>query len=84
MKTELTAHKVGDRVIINKWVFDTYGTIKEIKGKRLGVLEDSTTTGAITYFSLRKDNTFVEVGYSLFNGAYIKNTSPIKFITRDR
>jgi len=62
-----TKFKIGDRIEINYWSHKTKGTIKEIKNKRIGILKDSTTTGVLTYFSLRKNNDFIEVGYLMYD-----------------
>ena len=70
-----TNYKIGDRVKIYGFV-DTTGVIKDIKGNKLFILKRLTTTGNLTQFSLRNDNTFVAVGYSKDDsswGGWIKN-----------
>jgi len=82
----LGGFKVGDRVIINQYVSRPQGTVKEIKGQRLLVLKDSTTTGRLTEFSLRKPNwlfkepVFIAVGYTIDEadaGGYFYAKDPI-------
>lgn len=52
----MAVYKIGDRVTITSYGNKSKGTVKGWKGKRLLVLQDSTTTGAISEYSWRKNN----------------------------
>jgi len=56
--------KVGDYILVKGYVHSTLAQIKEIKGKRISALLSTTTTGALSVYSLRKDGYFVAVGWS--------------------
>ena len=71
-----TNFKVGDTIISHSFAYDTKGEIKAIKGKRLFVLMSTTTTGLLSEFSLRNDNSFILSGWSKeerFWGGYFYN-----------
>lgn len=60
--------KINNRVVVYELGYEhlnVQGTIKEIKGQRIGILKDSTTTGCLTWFSKRKNGEFVRVGDNL-------------------
>lgn len=72
---------VGERITING-LTKKIGVIKEVTPKKVKVLLDSTTTGVLSEYSLRNDNTFVLVGYSkddAFYGGYINNIPQIDY-----
>ena len=60
---------IGSRVIIidayHGSTYNAQGTIKDIKGKCVFVLEDKTTTGALSEYTLRKNGRIVKKGYSI-------------------
>ena len=57
--------KIGDRIgVKNHSDYRSWGTITDIKGNKIFALLDSTTTGAISAYSLRNDGTYVAVGWS--------------------
>ena len=69
---------IGDRIAAIHYSWVERGTITAIKGKRISVLLDGTTTGYITDFSLRNDGSYVAVGYSKDDacaGGYFYSTS---------
>tara|TARA_R110000822_G_scaffold401_13_gene1827 strand:+ start:365 stop:826 length:462 start_codon:yes stop_codon:yes gene_type:complete len=77
-KIEIKSMRVGDRIAAKQCSWVNRGTITAIKGKRVSVLMDRTTTGAITDFSLRNDGRYVAVGYSKdegCDGGYFHSTS---------
>ena len=57
-------YNTGDRISVKQLGHSKEGTIVEIKGKRIFAIMDATTTGALSGFSLRNDNTFIAIGYS--------------------
>lgn len=56
--------KVGDIIRVKEFQSESLGKVVEVKGKRIFALMRSTTTGNISEFSLRNDNTFVAVGWT--------------------
>ena len=74
MKQMETNFKVGDRITASRLSHDQKGTIVRIEKNKIFALMDTTTTGYLTQYSLRKDNTFVAVGWSmddrLFGGTF--------------
>lgn len=74
MKQMQTNFKVGDRIEASRWSAAQSGTIVRIEKKKIYALLDTTTTGRLSEYSLRKDNTFVAVGYSMddrfFGGSF--------------
>lgn len=74
MKQMETNFKVGDRIKASHMGYDKRGTIVRITKRKIYALMDSTTTGYLDQYSLRKDNTFVAVGYSMddrfFGGSF--------------
>ncbi len=62
--------EVGDRITVNKFSTRMGGTIEELSSKRIKVLLDSTTTGKLSEYSLRKDGTWVQVGWSMNDANY--------------
>jgi len=75
MKQMQTNFKVGDRIKATAAMeAGGRGTIVKIEKKKIYVLMDTTTTGDLSEFSLRKDNTFIGVGYSMddrfFGGSF--------------
>jgi hypothetical protein len=81
--TNPTDLNVGDSIFVSGIHRHVGGTIMSVKPngvKRIGVLLDTTTTGHITTFSLRKDGRYVAVGYSMddasWGGWFSANTIP--------
>lgn len=62
--------QVGTTVVIQGLCHRYSGVVKKIKGKKLFVLLRTTTTGALSEYSLRNDGTFVQVGYSKDDAAW--------------
>jgi hypothetical protein len=76
MKQMETNFKVGDRIEARHWSGSRSGTIARIEKKKIYALLDTTTSGRLSEYSLRKDNFFVAVGYSMddcFWGGFFHN-----------
>ena len=56
--------KEGDIIRVKEFESQSLGKVIEVKGKRIFALMNKTTTGNISEFSLRNDNTFVTVGWT--------------------
>jgi len=73
--------KEGDIIRVKKFDLELIGKVVEIKGKRIFARMGFTTTGALSEFSLRNDNTFVSVGWtkdeSNWGGWFRNGDSPL-------
>ena len=79
---KLHNYNLGDRITVKSFGSRRTGTVKRVTDKRVYLLLDSTTTGNLSAYSLRKVDgvsnhcTFVRVGWSYWDadfGGYFFN-----------
>ncbi len=68
-------YTIGQQVTI-KGHTDAKGIIKAVTPRKVSILLSNTTTGVLSEYTLRNDNSFIAVGYSkddCFYGGYFHN-----------